>query len=153
MEIEHSAASIFQYHFALQIKQSAEQVWDIMFKQIDHWWMKEFRALSENSTMHFDCNANGTLTEVGVNGETLEWYRMQMCIPGESVHLVGNLAPDWGGPTTSMLKLALQPDGDHCRLIVTDALLGNVTLSKAQSAQRGWQELFEKGLKDYAQRS
>ena len=97
--------------------------------------------------MQFSADKGGALLETSPNGASLEWYRVQMCEPGKSLYLVGYLAPDWGGPTTSMLKLALKAEEDCSILTVSDALLGNVTQNKANSAQDGWKELFGSGLK------
>ena len=92
------------------------------------------------------------MVETGADGGSLEWYRVQMVSPGQAIYLTGDLAPDWGGPTISMLKLAVEERGSGGALIVSDALLGNVTEASAQSAETGWKSLFGDGLKAFAER-
>lgn len=142
---------IFKYEFDISIKNSVQKVWDLLTNQIDQWWMTDFCALP-NSTMSFGTKIGSALLETGEDGSALEWYRVQMCVPGKVLYLVGYMAPDWGGPTTSMLKLALKPDGNNCTLTISDALLGNVTDNKAINAESGWKKLFEEGLKAKAEK-
>ena len=150
-KIEKSNAEIFKYEFDIPINKPAQTVWSLLTTQINDWWMNDFRALGEGSNITFDHRQGGNLIETGVGGETLEWYRVQMCIPKNSLYLVGYMAPDWGGPTVSMLKLALKENGETCVLTVSDALLGNISEKKAQSAKEGWQLLFGEGFKHFVE--
>ena len=145
-------ARIFKYHFDVPIGRDSKSVWSLMTNAINDWWMPDFRALGENSVVTLDAKTGGVLVEKGPDDESLEWYRVQMCTPGKSLHMTGYMAPDWGGPTITMLKLALEPDGDHTILKVSDALLGNVTEAGAKSAESGWNTLFRDGLKAHAER-
>ena len=151
-DINCTDAKIFTYSFDVAISRPAADVWPLLSQQIDAWWMKDFRALGGNSVMSLDPSAGGSLLETGENGDALEWYRVQMCVPGQSLYLVGYMAPDWGGPTTSMLKLALKEDDGCCVLAVSDALTGNVTENKAKGAKSGWGQLFGEGLKALAEK-
>lgn len=92
------------------------------------------------------------MIESAADGSSLEWYRVQMVSPGKSLYLVGYMAPDWGGPTTSMLKLTVEDRDNGGALIVSDALLGNVTEASANSAEGGWKMLFGDGLKEFVEK-
>ena len=153
MDIERSTASIFKYQFDIAINSPVSKVWATMFEQINDWWMADYRALGSDSVISLEAKTGSTLLESSADGSSLEWYRVQMCTPNQSLYLVGYLAPDWGGPTTSMLKLSLAEDGDNCVLTVSDALLGNVTENSANSAKNGWQEMFETGLKQFVEQN
>lgn len=144
-------AKIIKYQFEVPIKRSAKDIWTLLVNEVDSWWMKDFRALGEGSKVTFNAKAGGQLIESASDGCSLEWYRVQMVSPGKSLYLVGYLAPDWGGPTTSMLKLAVEERDDGGVLIVSDALLGNVTEDSANSAEKGWKVLFADGLKAHAE--
>ncbi len=146
-----SDSRIFKYQFETPIEREAEAVWSLMTDGINDWWTSDFRALGEGSIMAFSTETGGALVETGKNGESLEWYRVQMCVPGKSIYLVGYMAPDWGGPTISMLKLALEPKDGACLLTVSDALMGNITESSIKSAQSGWETMFRDGLKAHAE--
>lgn len=145
-------AKIIKYQFEVPIKRSAADIWALMVDEIDAWWMNDFRALREGSKVTLNAETGGQLIESAVDGSCLEWYRVQMVMPGKSLYLVGYMAPDWGGPTTSMLKLAVESRDDGGALIVSDALLGNVTEASASSAEGGWKMLFEDGLKGFAEK-
>lgn len=143
-------ANIFTLEFETYISSSVNQVWNLLSFGINEWWMQDFRAIP-NSTVSLDLRTGGMLMESGPEGQLLEWYKVQMVVPGESVYLVGHLAPDWGGPTVSMLKLSLKPKGKGCVLTVSDSLLGNISETKASSVDEGWKLLFGKSLKKYSE--
>ena len=144
-------AKIVKYEFEIPIKRKPEDVWELIVNDINAWWMNDFRALGEGSKMSFKAEAGGQLIETAADGTALEWYRVQMISPGKLLYLIGYMAPDWGGPTTSMLKLTVEERGGETVLIVSDALLGNVTQKSADSASSGWKMLFGEGLKAYAE--
>ena len=150
--IRENDAKFFTFDFATKINNSADQVWNLLSFGINEWWMQDFRAIP-NSTVSLDLRTGGMLLESGTDGQVLEWYRVQMVNPGESVYLVGHLAQDWGGPTISMLKLSLESKGRSCVLTVADSLLGNVTSAKAANVDEGWKQLFGESLKQYAEGS
>ncbi len=149
-ELTVTPAEIARFDLELPIRASAETVWSLMTDRINDWWMPDFRALGEGSTVTLSATTGGGLVEALPDGLALEWYRVQMVIPGEAIYLVGYMAPDWGGPTISMLKLAIKPDDDGCILAISDALTGNVTAKSAASAKSGWQTLFG-NLKAFAE--
>lgn len=153
MKIEQKAASIFEYSFDIEIERSVEHVWQVIFKQINNWWMKDYRALGENSEISLTPETGAALLESTETGESLEWYRVQMCVPLNSLYLVGNLAADWGGPTVSMLKLGLTQQEGNTLLTISDSLLGNVSAKAAENARSGWMEMFTKGLKEFAEKT
>ena len=142
---------IFQYKFEVPIKKPAAKVWALMTGEINSWWMNDFRVLGEDSVVSLEATTGGMLEERNGAGDCLEWYRVQMCQPQKALYLVGNLAPDWGGPTVSMMKLAIESQEDACVLSVTDALLGNVSEASAKSAESGWEMMFRDGLARFAE--
>lgn len=145
-------ATVMKYQFEVPIKRSASDIWSLMIDQIDDWWMNDFRALGAGSEVSLSAETGGQLIETGADGSSLEWYRVQMVTPGKVLYLVGYMAPDWGGPTTSMLKLAVEDRDEGGALVVSDALLGNVTESSANSAEGGWKMLFGDGLKAFCEK-
>ena len=149
---EITDAKIIKYQFEVSINRSPTDIWDLMIDKIDAWWMDDFRALGNGSKVTLNAERGGQLIESNADGADLEWYRVQMVSPRQALYLIGYMAPDWGGPTTSMLKLAVEERGNGGALIVSDALLGNVTENSAKSAESGWKTLFGDGLKNFAER-
>ena len=142
---------IAKYEFSVPIRCPVEQLWSILADEIDAWWPSDFRALGEGSTLSLSLAPSGALLETDKNGGYLEWFRVQMVSPSDTLYLVGYLAPDWGGPTVSMLKLAFAQSDEGSILTVSDALMGNVTQKSANSALVGWKQVFGGGLKTYAE--
>ena len=150
-EIKITDTKIIKYEFEVPIKRAAKDIWSVLVSRIDAWWMPDFRALGNDSVMSLRPEIGGGLTETSPDGNALEWYRVQMATRDKSLYLVGYMAPDWGGPTVSMLKLAVESRGEFGALIVSDALLGNVTESSGQSAAEGWQVMFGESFKKHAE--
>jgi len=150
-ELQMLESKIYKYDFTVTIQKKTELVWDLLINEINQWWLGDFRALGEESVISLDISAGGALNEQTKDGASLEWYRVQSVIPRDSIYLVGYMAPDWGGPTLSMLKLAVKSEGEYCVLSVSDTLMGNVSDSKAENAQSGWKLMFEDGFKTFAE--
>lgn len=150
-DTETLESKIFKFDFKVPIANSVPNVWALMTQDVNSWWMQDFRALGEGSNMSLALEPGGSLLESNSHGASLEWYKVQMVVPEESLYLVGYLAPDWGGPTVSMLKLSLKAEGDGCELTIADALLGNVTDARASTIEDGWKLMFGEGFKNYAE--
>ena len=149
-----SAARLGQYTLEIPIEAPRATVWQALSSEVDAWWPADFRMVGEGSVLSFDAQAGGQLVERKEGGGSLLWYTVQMCTPGESIHLVGHVAPEWGGPTTSMLKIALEEEEEgHTLVQLEDSLFGHVTEETMQSLQEGWTLLLGSGLKTYAESS
>ena len=149
--VEEKTAAIFKYSVDIPINRLAEEVWPLLFSHINDWWMNDYRALGSDSQMSFSSEVGSSMIESGAEGEALEWYRVQMVVPGKSIYLVGHLAPEWGGPATTMLKLALTDTDKGCLLTVSDALLGDVSASMAGGTKNGWREIFDEGFRRFVE--
>lgn len=132
-----------RYELSVDIAASVDEVWSSLVGETHAWWPKDFRALGDDSVVMLDARAGGHLLETRENGDGLLWYTVQMCGPGPSLHLVGAIAPEWGGPSVTMLHVRLQPHGDGTRVLVTDALVGHLTDAKVAELKQGWTSVFE----------
>jgi len=142
-----------QYELEIAIAASRAVVWTALIDETNAWWLPEFRMVNPASTVEFDVTAGGRgLIEFVPDGAFLSWYAVQMFLPERfKVYLVGNLAPEWGGPSTSNLCLALDEAEDGCLLKVSDAHHGRVDANSAESLKNGWQQLFGDGLRRYVE--
>jgi uncharacterized protein YndB with AHSA1/START domain len=150
---EIKASSCYQYELEIEINATRERVWKAIFEETNFWWLPDFHVAGPDSTVTFDPNPGGTgLFEKTSDGGGLQWYSVQMYLPSDfKVYMVGYIAPEWGGPTTSSLKLALVESNGGCTLQVTDARHGNIDESQVQSFQDGWTQLFRDGLKGFVE--
>jgi uncharacterized protein YndB with AHSA1/START domain len=144
-------SQIHQFELEITIAASKSRVWEALTEETNAWWLADFRALGEGSTVTFDAKPGGHLVENTPDGGGLVWYSVQMAQPGSALYLVGHTAPDWGGPTLSMLKLSLEATEDGCTLKVSDSLVGRVSEQQAKSLKSGWAQLFGEGLKAHAE--
>ena len=141
-----------KHELEIPIQAPVEVVWKALTEDTNAWWLPDFHMVGEGSVVTLDATAGGHLIERHENGSSLLWHTVIMCTPGESLHLVGHLAPPWGGPATTMLHLALRAEGETTVLVVEDALFGHVSDSTAESLEQGWMQLFGEGLKPHAER-
>ena len=137
----------------IAIEASREKVWNAIFEETEMWWLPDFRAAGPNSKVTFDPRPGGRgMVEDTADGGGLLWFNVQMFLPEQfKIYLVGHIAPEWGGPTTSNLKLAVEETETGCVLKVTDARHGNIDESQTQSYSDGWNQLFSDGLKTYVE--
>jgi len=140
-----------KYEIVVAINAPLNSVWSALVDETDAWWLPDFHMLGEGSEVTLEARAGGALLEAREDGGSLLWYTVQMCVPGQSLHLVGQIAPEWGGPATSMLALALSERDGQTLLTVRDALFGQVTQAHADSQREGWIALFTNGLKRHVE--
>lgn len=142
-----------QYEFEIRIDAPTERVWTALTEEVNAWWLADFHMVDPNSTVEFDLRPGGRgLVEHHGDGSFLQWYGVQAFLPRQhKIYLVGYLAPDFGGPATSQLCFSLTADGTGCRLCVSDALLGSIDDKTAESLKRGWNQLFDEGLRQFVE--
>lgn len=147
------AAACHQYELEIEIEAPRERVWRAIFEESNMWWLPDFHVAGPDSIVTFDPNPGGKgLLEETSDGGGLQWYSVQMYAPSEfKVYLIGHIAPEWGGPTTSSLKLALLETDAGCVLQVTDARHGHVDETQVDSFEDGWLQLFTDGLKKFVE--
>lgn len=140
-----------QYELEIRIDGSRDKVWKALTEETNAWWLPDFHMVGEGSVVHFDARAGGQMIESRADGGSLLWFTVQWCTPGEVLHLSGHVAPDWGGPATSLLKIALE-DADGGTLVrFTDAHFGHVSDENLASLEDGWKQLLGSGLKPYVE--
>ncbi len=157
-EIKTIATGCVQYELEIEIKAGRPAVWRALLEQPDRWWLPDFRMVDEASTVEFDVRPGGRgLIEYRDGGGFLVWYSVQFFQPEAfKLYLVGNVAPDWGGPSTSNLCLSLEErvlgeGGDGSVLKISDAHHGHVSESYVGSLKDGWAQLFGEGLRRHVE--
>jgi len=148
-----SDASCVSYELEIGIDASRERGWKAIFDEVNSWWLPDFHLVGQDSVVTFDPTPGGQgLVEKIEGGGGLLWYQVHFYQPDEfKVYLVGFVAPDWGGPSTSHLKLALEASETGCVLKVADAQHGSVSADSVQSLHDGWIQLFTDGLKAFVE--
>ena len=139
------------YEMEIPIEAPRERVWQALTEEINDWWLPDFHMTGEGSVVTFDAKAGGQLYEQHESGKSLLWCTVTMCDPGVSIQMAGHIAPDWGGPTASMLKFHLEDRDGGTLFRITDALFGHVSDESVESLQGGWRWLMTDGLKAYVE--
>ncbi len=151
MSSETLPVQTLKYELQIPIDAPKAVVWKALTEETNAWWLPDFHMVDADSVVSLQARAGGQLIESKADGGSLLWYTVQMCVPGESIHLVGFMAPEWGGPATTMLELSLQENDGGTMLMVRDALFGQVTESTAKSLEDGWGKLFGQGLRGHVE--
>lgn len=146
-------AGCISIELEIAIEAPREKVWQALFEEADAWWLPDFRVAGPDSRMTFDPSPGGRgMVEDTADGGGLLWFNVQMHLPTQfKIYLIGHIAPEWGGPTTSSLKLALEETESGCVLKITDARHGHIDENQTQSYSDGWKMLFSDGLKKHVE--
>lgn len=139
------------YEMEIVISAPRARVWQALTDEINEWWLPDFHMAGEGSVVSFKAEAGGQLLERHENGKSLLWCTVIFCEPGVAVQMTGHIAPEWGGPTASMLKFHLEDRDGGTVLKITDALFGYVSDESVESLQGGWRWLMTDGLKAYVE--
>ena len=142
-----------QFELEIPIDASRENVWNAIFEDVNSWWVADFHMMGPDSIVTFDPTPGGNgLIEKTSDGGALLWYEVQMVLPADfKIYLVGHIAPEWGGPTISSLKLSLVESKNGCVFQISDARHGNVDDAQLSCSKDGWQQLFGDGLKKFVE--
>ncbi len=148
-----STAGCTTIELEIEIAASRETVWQAIFDETQMWWLPEFRVSGPDAKITFDATPGGRgMFEEASDGSWLLWFNVQMYLPKQfKVYLFGHIAPEWGGPTTSSLRLALEERDAGCVLQITDARHGHIDENQMQSYSDGWTQLFGDGLRTYVE--
>ncbi len=149
MSAKTTPANCLQYELEINIAGTRQRVWQAIFEETNFWWLPDFHQMGGESVVTFDPTPGGKgLVETTDDGGGLLWYSVQMHLPRDfKIYLTGHLAPEWGGPATSLMSIALEEVDGGCLLKISDSFHGNVSEKTIESTSAGWTQLFTEGLK------
>lgn len=149
-----SPANCCNFEMEIAMDAPRERVWRAIISEIALWWLPDFHVAGSDSKISFDPRPGGRgLVEDTANGGGLQWFTVQMYLPDQfKIYMVGHIAPEWGGPSTSNLMFALEEAESGCVFKLVDSRHGNVDEKQVQSYKDGWNQLFTDGLKAYVEK-
>jgi uncharacterized protein YndB with AHSA1/START domain len=147
----YPTAQVANYELEIDIDRPRARVWRALTEDTNAWWLPSFHMVGEGSIVSMRAEAGGQLIEKREDGGSLLWCTVHMVDPGVSLHMAGFSFPEWGGPGTTLLKLALEDTPRGCKLKVSDAHVGRITDEHIESLRHGWTELFTDGLKRHCE--
>jgi DNA-binding transcriptional ArsR family regulator len=148
---DHATAGILNVALEIPIAASRDKVWRTMIDEVHQWWPRDFHASTRPSRMHFDARLGGRLYEQDAEGGGVVWYTVIALSPGHSIDLAGHLTTMFGGPSQTLLRLALRDQGARTVLELSDSVVGNIGDRTAASLEEGWRALFDTGLKAFVE--
>ena len=153
MEPTASPAAFNQCQIKIAIEAPRDRAWKAIIDEIGEWWLPDFHVVDSDSRVSFDTTPGGKgIYESTPSGDWLTWYSVQMYLPSQfQVFLNGHIAPEWGGPTISTLKIALDENETGCIFRLSDARVGRTDEGSMQSCCDDWKRLFTDGLKAHVE--
>ena len=138
------------HRLTLEIAKPHGAVWKAFTRDIHSWWPKDFYATESPKRIVFEVKPGGRLYEDAGDGNGLVWYHVIALDAPNSVSLSGFIAPPFGGPATSLLRVAFSPQGKAATVMeVTDSTFG--CLADPGATEEGWRMLFEGGFKAWVE--
>ncbi|HYJ04852.1 MAG TPA: hypothetical protein VEX43_06945 [Chthoniobacterales bacterium] len=143
--------SAVTHRLTLEIAKPHAAVWKAFTGEIHSWWPKDFYATESPKRIVFEVKPGGRLYEDAGDGNGLVWYHVIALDAPNAVSLSGFIAPPFGGPATSLLRVAFSPQGKSATTMeITDSTFG--CLGDPGATEEGWRMLFEGGFKTWVER-
>jgi hypothetical protein len=146
-----SPLGVATHRLTLEIGKPPAAVWKSFTEEVHSWWPRDFYATAGPQRMCFEVKPGGRLYEDAGGGNGLVWYQVIALDAPNSVSLAGFVAPPFGGPATSLLRIQFSAGGTSKTLMeVTDSVFG--CLGDSTATADGWRMLFESGFKAWVER-
>ena len=140
------------HRLSLEIAKPPGTVWKAFTREIQHWWPRDFYATESPKRIVFEVKPGGRLYEDAGEGNGLVWYHVLALDAPNSITLSGFIAPPFGGPATSLLRVefsAQVKNKNTTQMEVTDSTFGR--LGDPATTEDGWRMLFEDGFKKWVE--
>lgn len=129
-----------EIRFTLDLPAPAAKAWKALTKGVHQWWPSDFLAAGAGSRIILEPRLDGKLYEDAGQGNGLIWYRVIALDAPNSILLSGVIAPPFGGPATTLLRLTLTEAGTgKSSLQIHDALFGHID---GCDVEAGWRMVF-----------
>ena len=139
------------HRLTLEIAKPQAAVWKAFTGEVHSWWPKDFYATEAPHRMVFEVKPGGRLYEDAGAGNGLVWYQVIALDAPNSISLAGFIAPPFGGPATSLLRIGFSAKGKSSTVMeVADSTFG--CLGDSKTTEDGWRMLFDDGFKAWVER-
>lgn len=139
------------HKLTLEIAKPHAAVWTAFTRDVHLWWPKDFYATESTQRIVFEVKPGGRLYEDAGKGNGLVWYHVIAVDAPNAITMSGFIAPPFGGPATSLLRVAFSAQGKSNTVMeVTDSTFG--CLGGPGTTEEGWRMLFEGGFKAWVDR-
>ncbi len=150
-KLAHTPITSATHRLSLEIARPHPAVWKGFTRDVHLWWPKDFYATESTKRIVFEVKPGGRLYEDAGDGNGLVWYSVIAVDAPNAITLSGFIAPPFGGPATSLLRVAFSAKGKSATTMeVTDSTFG--CLGDSSTTEEGWRMLFEGGFKAWIEK-
>ena len=145
-------AEIAEINMEIQIAAPPSKVWIALTENIGEWWPAEFYAGGEagKRTFSLETTPGGRMFEAWDDGGGILWGTVFTVNPNIQLQLLGNLFPNWGGPSAAYGTWDLKPHRDGTTLCYNETAVGRIVDPQLAEKDKGWQFLH-RTLKAYVE--
>lgn len=142
---------VAQIEMEIAIAAKPERVWSALIGETSRWWLRDFYSDTSAKGFVIEPTLGGRAYEDWGDGAGFVWYTVIGIQAPRSITMQGLLTPAFGGPSQTILQLALEASGKATTLRLSDTLFGKVSDEKREQTREGWQLLFGSGLKAFVE--
>lgn len=144
-------SQVTRIQMEISINANIEDTWKSMINDIGLWWRKDFYTSPKTQEFILEARPGGKMYEDYGNNEGLVWAEVIVLDSPNILELKSHLSPEYGGPTFSFLRLALESTGEGTTLKLSDVGIGKMSDQANKQIEAGWRMLFEEGFKTYVE--
>lgn len=129
-----------------------ERAWDALTRRTSDWWRRDFYTSAETRGFVIEPVVGGRAYEQIGDAGGLLWFRVEGIEPPRRLRLAGTLWPAFGGPSQSLVEIALEARDGGSLLRLSDCLFGANVASARKSIEEGWRLLFAESFRAFVER-
>ena len=139
-----TTANLQSLQMKIEIDAAREDVWQALIDNIGEWWPAEFYTGgdAERRTFKLEARPGGRMFEEWGDGGGTLWGQVIAVDPGKKLQVLGQVFPDWGGPSQNYETWILEGDGKRTALTFSETSMGRVSTAGMEEKDKGWTFLW-----------
>ncbi len=135
----------------LTIKAPISRVWSALVEETGSWWHRDFYTTSDAKSFHIEAKLGGLMFEDWGDGHGQIWGRVNGIRAPSYLQVIGDSSREWGGPNRGFMTWKLEEAEAGTVVRFEHCFFGKASDQTRDSLDAGWQLLFGKCLKQYAE--
>ena len=138
-------AKVAALNMEIAIDASPAEVWKALTANIDQWWPADFYAGGSEGARRFaiEERPGGRMFEEWDGGGGVLWGTVVGVEHQKMLQVLGNVFPNWGGPTEWYGTWTLKQDGAGTSLAFSESATGRVSEEGMVEKDKGWRFLMD----------
>jgi uncharacterized protein YndB with AHSA1/START domain len=127
----------------VRIDAPRERVWQALVDDFSVWWPADsFNVGGPTARMTLEPKVGGRMFEDWGDGQGLLWGQVVGLKRPETLQMVSDSFPEWGGPLRNFLTWRLESQGTATVVRLVDAVLGERKAGDPAEKEKGWNFLL-----------